>query len=262
MADKTVLRSTDGPVAWLRLNRPEAMNAINDSLISDLARALDDVAADPGVRVVVLTGNGRAFCAGGDLKAVAPNGELDPAHLMAFLRRGTATIERLPALTQPVIAAINGVAAAGGLEIAMACDIIVAAESARIGDAHANFGLLPGGGGAARLARIVGPMVAKRLAYTGALVPAADLVGCGLVSEVVPDDRLEIRVAELAAELAGKSPLVLARMKRLIDDSLDQSLTTGLRAELAALNAHAYSDDIREGLNAFRDKRTPKYAGR
>lgn len=262
MNEKTVVRETDGPVAWLRLNRPASMNALNDALLTELGDELDAVQHDDHVRVVVITGSGRAFCAGADLKAIAPTGQPEPASILAFVRRAAAAIERIPRLDKPVIAAVNGVAAAGGLELAMACDLVLAADSARIGDAHANYGLLPGAGGAARLARIAGPMIAKRLAFTGALVPPAELVACGLVTEVVAADQLEKRATELAQTIAAKSPTGLAWMKRLIDDSVEQSLPTALRAEHLALYSHAHSADMREGLTAFQEKRAPRYAGR
>jgi enoyl-CoA hydratase/carnithine racemase len=139
---------------------------------------------------------------------------------------------------------------------------VIAADNAKLGDAHANFGLLPGAGGAARLARVVGPTVAKYLAFTGRFLPAADLVPFGLVHEVVPPEELEKRVDELAGLIAAKSPAGLGRMKRLLDDTLDQPLPTALRAEHDALAAHVHTPDLREGLTAFREKRPPRFPGR
>lgn len=262
MRGNSVVLHVDGPVAWIRLNRPEAMNAIDQQLTTDLAAAVDAVAGDDAIRVVVVTGMGRAFCAGGDLKAIAPHGDVDAASVMDLVRDAGAALDRLAQMAKPAIAAVNGIAAAGGLELMLACDIAVAASSARIGDAHANFGLIPGGGGAARLVRVVGPMMAKRLAFTGDLLPAEDLVACGLITAVVPDEELERFASALAHRIAGKSPLGLARMKRLINEAQDQTLRDGLQAELEALAAHASSADIQEGLAAFRFKRSPQYLGR
>lgn len=261
-ADVVVIEVTP-PVAWLRLCRPEAMNALDDEMLIRIDTGLDELERDDAVRVVVVTGTGRAFCAGADLKsAIDANGEVDGSALLAFVRRAATVVERLAAFPKPVIAAVNGLALAGGFELALACDLVLAASSARLGDGHATFGLLPGAGGAARLARIAGPRMAKQLAFTGEALPAADLVACGLVNEVVPDDTLEKRTLELASQLAEKSPLGLARMKRLIDDGLDRSLGDALAAEYAAMEAHVHSDDMREGLAAFMAKRQPTYVGR
>jgi enoyl-CoA hydratase len=263
VGDGLVVREVLGHVAWLRLNRAEAMNALSARMLEALNTELDAVESDAAVRVVVLTGTGPAFCAGADLKGItAPDGSIDPAAVVAFVRGAGATIDRLPALRKPVIAAVNGLALAGGLELVLACDLVIAAQSAKLGDAHANYGLLPGAGGAARLARVVGPRVAKYLAFTGEFLPAADLVPFGLVNEVVPDDQLEHRASQLAERLASKSPLGLAHMKQLIDDGLEQPLDTALRLEHLAMATHAHSADMQEGLAAFREKRTPRYAGR
>jgi enoyl-CoA hydratase len=260
MGEALVACELAGPVAWLRLNRPDAMNALSTELLDDLDHAIDIVERDTTVRVVVLTGTGHAFCAGVDLKEIGQ--PPDPDRIVAFVRAAGATIDRLPALGKPVIAAVNGLALAGGLELVLACDLVVAAASARLGDAHANYGLLPGAGGAVRLARVVGPTVAKYLAFTGQSLPAADLVPLGLVNEVVPPGRLRTRANELAQQIAAKSPQGIARMKALIRDGLDQPLDTALRLERLVLATHAHSADLVEGLAAFTEKRLPRYPGR
>lgn len=249
------------PIAWIRLNQPDTMNPLSEQLLDELNSAVDRIENDAAVRVVVLTGSGRAFSAGAELTSIAsPDGSIDGESLLNLVRRASATFERLPALNKPVIAAVNGYALAGGMELMMACDMVIAAQSARIGDAHSNYGLLPGSGGAVRLARLVGPMVAKYLAFTGNFVPAADLVPFGLVNEVVPDEELHDRVDQLARQLASKSPRGLAHMKRLIDDGLEQPLATALRLEHQATAVHMYScSDMQEGLAAFREKRKPLF---
>lgn len=255
---QVVLTHVQGPVGWIRLNRPEALNALNAELVPQLDEALTRFETDPSVRVLVITGTGRAFCAGGDLNSFDPSAE---DTVQVFLERAAATLEHIPRIDKPVIAALNGVTAAGGLEIAMACDLVVAARSVRIGDAHANFGLLPGAGGAVRLARAVGPARAKYLSFTGQLFPADFFLSWGLVNEVVDDDQLDKRVQELAETIAAKSPIVLAGAKQLIDESFDQSLEAGLKAERDAMYAHMQTEDMREGLAAFVEKRTPNYTG-
>lgn len=262
MRDPSIELKVVDSLAWIRLNRPETMNAIGHQFLDDLNSVLDTVEKDNAIRVIALTGSGRGFCAGAELKGIADaDGSIDSEKLLALVRRASATFERIPALPKPVIAAVNGLALAGGMELMMACDLVIAAESSRIGDAHSNYGLLPGSGGAVRLARLVGPVVAKYLAFTGDFVPARDLLPYGLVNKVVPDEELEARVVELAARLSKKSPRVLAHMKRLIDDGLEQPLVTALRMEHQAMAVHVNScNDMHEGLAAFREKREPRFS--
>jgi enoyl-CoA hydratase len=252
-----------GDAVWLRLQRPAAMNAISTDLLDGLNLALDEIESDESVRVVVLTGTGRAFCAGADLKALAnAAGEVDPSQVVQFVAYAGRTIERLAALAQPVIAGVNGLALAGGLELLLASDIVVASTAARIGDAHANYGLIPGAGGSVRLARVVGTHMAKYLAFTGSHFPPSSPVLAGLVSEIVDPEELESRLSELATTVADKSPLGLRRMKRLINDAPDQSLRDALAAEQQALREQCGSEDFAEGIAAFAARRTPIYQGR
>lgn len=261
MSDSPILVDVQDRIAWVTLNRPDAMNAVNRALVDSLDDVLQTLGRDSNIRVIVITGKGRAFCAGGDLKGfLEPDGSINPEELLRFVEYSGSVFSRIAELPKPVIAAINGLALAGGLELALACDLVVAAESARLGDAHANFGLLPGGGGAARLVRVVGPMVAKYLAFTGEALPAASLVHLGLVNEVVPDVEFVARVRTVASRMAEKSAPGLARMKRLINEGMDQDLPTALKAEHMALLAQLGSKDALEGLNAFREHRSPQFS--
>jgi enoyl-CoA hydratase len=254
---------SDGSTAWIRLQRPEAMNAISTALLDELNLGLDAIEADESVRVVVLTGTGRAFCAGADLKALADaTGAIAPDVVVEFIGYAGRTIERLAALAQPVIAGVNGLALAGGLELLLASDIVVASSAARIGDAHSNYGLLPGAGGSVRLARVLGTQMAKYLALTGGHFAPSSPVLAGLVSEIVEPGELDARLAELAVALAAKSPLGLARMKRLANDAPDMSLQDALAAERQALGEQCRSADFAEGIAAFAERRTPSYTGR
>ena len=267
MTETTLLpaltKHSAGHTVWLRLQRPAAMNAISPGMLKELNLALDEIESDESVRVVVLTGTGRAFCAGADLKAIAnAAGEVDPSQVVEFVAYAGRTIERLAALAQPVIAGVNGLALAGGLELLLASDIVVASSAARIGDAHANYGLIPGAGGSVRLSRVVGPHMAKYLAFTGDHFPPSSPVLAGLVSEIVEPDELEARLAELAASLADKSPLGLRRMKHLINNAPDQSLRSALATEHEALAEQCASADFAEGIAAFAARRTPIYQGR
>jgi len=178
-----------------------------------------------------------------------------------FLDLVGGMMDRLRVCPKPTIAALNGLTMAGGLELAMACDLIIAAESARIGDAHANFGVFPGAGGAAILPRRIGATAAKYLLFTGDTLPARELVSLGLVNRVVPDAELVSEVEKLALRIASKSPLVLRRMKQTVADGLEQPQASALRLERLVLDAHRHSHDIQEGLAAFVGKRTPDFKG-
>ncbi|MFP3602016.1 enoyl-CoA hydratase/isomerase family protein [Paraburkholderia sp. SIMBA_053] len=249
----------DGAI-WLTLNRPEAMNSISPAVVQGLMHGLDLAATSNEVRAVVLCGTGRAFCAGADLKFVRSTGDADGVG--SFLGDFLVLLNRLEAFPKPVIAAVNGMALAGGLEMVLCCDLVVAARSAQFGDAHANYGLLPGGGGSVRLPRKIGPTRAKYLMFTGEFVSAEHMKLAGLVNEVVDDPALLEAVGALVASIAAKSPLGLARMKALVDDGLQQPLETALRQELLMSALHEQSHDMHEGLAAFAEKRAPRFVGR
>ena len=258
---ESVISEIRGNAMWITLNRPDALNAITPAVISGINAALDK-APQAGARAVVLTGTGRAFCAGADLKFIRGESGDDEAALSRFLDTILLVMNRLETFPMPVIAALNGLTLAGGLELMLCCDLVVAARSAKLGDAHANYGLLPGGGSSVRLPRKIGPTRAKYLLYTGEFVPAEQLVAAGLVNEVVDDDALIAATEALVAKLANKSPLVLRRMKALVDDGLEQPAAIALRQELLASEVHAYSHDMKEGLAAFEEKRKPSFTGK
>lgn len=252
-----------GAVAWITLHRPEAMNSLTPQLGQELGHALTRAEADESMRALVITGANPAFCAGADLKFVGAGSESSFNNALGrFLDDLSVVLNRIEASPLPTIAAVNGLALAGGLELVLCCDLVIAAESARIGDAHANYGLLPGGGGSVRLPRKIGPTRAKYLLYTGEFLPAADLVDCGLVNQVVPDDALGSTVQTLAEKIAAKSPLSIARVKQLVADGAQQPVHSALRQEINTLMVHSHSHDMREGLAAFNEKREPVFTGR
>ena len=260
MTMTSVLRQDRGPVTTLTLSRPERMNALGSDLLTELDEHVAAVARDPEVRVLVVTATGRAFCAGADLKEIlGPDGHLDVPRMLLFERQAQATFARLAAVPKPVIAGLNGVTMAGGLELALHCDVVIASSNARIGDGHINYGLLPGAGGASRLPRVVGPTRAKYLAFTGELLTAEQAMEMGLVHEVVAADQLDDRAQELAATIARRSPSALRLFKQVIDDGLDQPLGSALRLELLATAEHLHSGDVEEGLRAFASKREPVF---
>ena len=249
---------------WLTLNRPGELNSLTTDLLHALSARLGEAAADPTLPALVFTGAGRAFCAGADLKVLdaLPQAERDQA-TAAFLVQASATFTAIANFPKPVIAAVNGIATAGGLELILACDIVIAAKGARMGDGHANYGLLPGAGASVRLPRRIGAARAKYLFFTGELVPAETLITAGLVNEVVEDADLVPRVDAIVSALAKKSPLGLARMKQLANFSLDNaSEPQALALEHALSVLHTSSYDRNEGIAAFNGRRAPKFEGR
>ncbi len=260
MSETPLIVETLGSVTRLTMNRPKAMNALNLAMLESFSAHLPRLAADDACRVLVLTGSGTAFCAGADLKqALGGNpapGEPD------FLDCAREVLQLLTAFPKPVIAALNGLTMAGGLELAMCADILVAAENARIGDAHANFGVYPGGGGAAVLPRVVPLHTALYLLFTGTTLSAAEFKTLGLISEVHPDGQLAERALALAERIAAKSPAALRRMKEVARASADKSRADALLHEQVMLRAHLRSADLAEGLAAFAEKRAPRFTGK
>jgi enoyl-CoA hydratase len=250
---------SDG-VLTLTLNRPAALNAVTPSLIDALTSALSRGQDDPSVRVVVVTGAGRAFCAGADLKAAEQRSAV-PRGNVAFIAAFGELVQRIVSYPKPAIAAVNGIAVAGGLELVLACDQVIAAQSARLGDAHANYAMFPGAGATVMLPRRVGLAQAKRLMFGGELWSADESLRAGLVDQVVPDADLHAAARALASLFASKSPLLLARMKQALADSLDVPRELGMRRERELNELHATSADRREGLAAFREKRPPRFTG-
>jgi enoyl-CoA hydratase len=246
-----------GGVLWVTLNRPQVMNALTLAMLRAIDAVMEWAESDSAVRCVVITGRGNAFCAGADLSDVPSGSE----ELGSFLKKAGQTMQRIERLSKPVIACINGIALAGGLELALCADIIVAARSAELGDGHIKYGLLPGAGGSTRLARAVGAGRARYLMYTGFRLSAERLESWGLVQQVVNDGELLQATDTLANVIARHSPLVLSHLKQLISQSADSSLEQSLQLETAANQTIATSEDLKEGLAAFAEKRKPVFRG-
>ena len=246
-------RDRRGAVQVLVLDRQEALNAFSPELIDELIGALDDAAADPGVRAVVLTGAGRAFSAGADISRMA---QMDVDAARVFAAQGHAMCNRIEGLPVPVIAAINGFALGGGCEVTLACDIRLASDAMKISQPEVALGIPPGWGGTQRLPRIAGEGFAKRMILTGAMIGPDEALAAGLVSAVHPaDDLLDAAVA-MGEEIAQKSPSAVALSKRLIHGAL------GERADLLAAEAEAFAQQFAdperlEGMTAFLEKRAP-----
>jgi len=245
--------------ALLTFDRPEALNAVNAAVLDDLERAVDRLAGTDAVRVVVLTGAGRAFVGGGD---IAHMGALTPDEGERFVYRGQALLRRLERLHQVSISAVNGWALGGGLEIALACDLRLAAETAELGVPEVSVGLIPGWGGTQRLVRLLGRGIAKDLVFTGRRVPAAEALALGLVNRVVPADGLLEACRAMAAAICRNSPIAVRQAKKAIDEGADLSLDQGLVVEAEAWLVNFCSADRVEGLRAFVEKRRPAWRGR
>ncbi len=258
-SDLVLVERGDG-VATLRLNRPQALNALDPDTLRALAGAVDAVEADDGVRAVVITGAGeKAFCAGADIAAMAAMG---PTEGHPYSRLGHEVLARVDGCRVPVVAAVNGAALGGGLELALACDLVVAAERARVGLPEITLGLIPGFGGTQRLVRRIGLARARELIYLGSMVGAADALRLGIVDRVVPADRLAAAAGELASQLAQRAPLALRQAKRATRAAVESTLEAGLRLEIEAFAATFASEDRVEGLRAFLEKRPPRWKGR
>jgi enoyl-CoA hydratase len=228
MTQHVVIVETDGPVATVTLNRPEAMNALSRAVRRDLATAMHRLESDPGIRVVILTGAGdRAFTAGLDLKELGSDG-LGAANAEAAAENPVKAIELL---TKPCIGAINGVAITGGFEVALACDILIASDRARFADTHARVGIMPGWGLSQKLSRLIGPYRARELSLTGNFLDAATACAWGLVNRVVPAAELMAAARALAADMATVDPAFSAAYKRLIGDGYATTFAAGMALE-------------------------------
>ncbi|MCB5911704.1 enoyl-CoA hydratase/isomerase family protein [Streptomyces pinistramenti] len=264
-ADSLILHTTDNGVSWLTLNRPEAMNALTHDQREHLVGRLADASADPDVRAVVITATGRGFCAGADLRGApaARSGERVAGDVARLIRGGAQRfIGAVLDCEKPVIAAVNGTAAGLGAHLAFACDLVLAAESARFIEVFVRRGLVPDGGGAYLLPRLIGPQRAKELMFFGDALPAADAERLGLVNRVVPDDALEKTAREWAERLAAGPTRAIALTKQLVNASLDTGRSTAFAAEATAQEINMTTADAQEGVASFVARRSPVYRGR
>ena len=253
----------DAKAGLITLNRPEQLNPIDGAVLAELDGAITALTADPQVRAVLVTGAGRAFSAGGDLKAYLEL-QRDAVRFPAFVAELHRVFGRLREVPVPTIALVNGVTAAGGLELLLNCDIAIAARSARIADGHLNFGMMGGGGVLTLLPRLVGVARARELVLTGRFLDAEEAAEWGLVSRVVDDDALLDAGIALAASIAEKSPLAVANAKEVMHAvwAGGMSVDAGLRLERERNAFYCLtSGDAREGLEAFAAKRKPRFTG-
>ena len=258
MAYENILVEKTGAVAVIRLNRPQAMNALNAKLMAELAQALGELEADDGVRCLVLTGNDKAFAAGADIKEMKDRTFMD-VYKTDFI---TATWEQLSKTRKPVIAAVAGYALGGGCEIAMMCDFIIAADNARFGQPEITIGTIPGSGGTQRLTRFVGKSKAMEMCLTGRMMDAAEAERSGLVSRVVPLADLMAEVMKVAEKIAGLSLPSVMMAKEAVNRAYETTMAEGVRFERRLFHATFATGDQKEGMSAFAEKRPPKFQDR
>ncbi|MGI5398268.1 enoyl-CoA hydratase/isomerase family protein [Streptomyces sp. CA-135486] len=258
-----VLHRVENGVSWVTLNRPEAMNAVTRDQRERIIALLADASADPSLRAVVITATGKGFCAGADLRGTTVAGERVAGDVARTIRLGAQRlISAVLDCEKPVIAAVNGTAAGIGAHLAFACDLVLAAEPASFIEVFVRRGLVPDGGGAYLLPRLVGPQRAKELMFFGDALPASDAERLGLVNRVVPADDLAKTAREWAQRLAAGPTRAIGLTKQLVNASLDADRATAFAAEAAAQEINMTTRDAKEGVASFVERRTPEYRGR
>lgn len=260
MTFENLLLAHDGAVAIVTLNRPKVLNALNNQTLAELAACMAGLKADDSVRAVILTGAGeKSFVAGADINELAA---LSPVEGQAHARRGQLIFDAIEQLGKPVIAAINGFALGGGCELAMACTIRLAADSARFGQPEVNLGLLPGYAGSQRLPRLVGKGIAMEILLTGDMVSAQRAYEIGLVNRVVPAAELMAEATKLAQALAAKAPIAVRFILEAVNQGVESPFAVGEYLETSLFGTIASSEDMREGTKAFLEKRKAVWQGK
>ena len=255
MAYESIIFEREENIAILTFNRPDARNAVNNQVRAEFTAAIAEVEADDDIKVMILTGSGKAFASGVDIKEF---NQTTPYHAHNLFRLG----ERVEKLPKPVIAAVNGFCLGGGNEIALGCDIIIASERAKFGQPELNIGVIPGGGATQRLPRMIGVCRAKELIFTSDIITAEEALKLGMINRVVPEDQLMPTAKEIAKKIATKSPAALKLAKQAINYGMQTSLEAGLKYEYELYSLSLSLEDKKEGVNAFLEKRAPKFVGR
>jgi len=252
-----ILTETHGRVGLVKLNRPQAMNALNNALLAELMDALAAFDTDEQVNAMVIAGDQKAFAAGADIKEMADKSlqemvDGDPTAIFARIRN----------LQKPVVAAVSGWALGGGCELALSCDMIVASESARFGQPEVTIGVIPGAGGTQRLPRSIGKALAMEMVLNNRILSAREALSFGMVNRVVPPERFLEEALELAAQIAARAPLAVCAAKKMVNQAYERSLNDGLQEERLAFYDLFASEDQKEGMRAFIEKRAPQWKGK
>jgi len=256
MTYETIIVETKGRVGVVTLNRPNALNALNSTLIKELNTALDILEADDAIGAIVITGSQKAFAAGADIKEMQSKSFMD-----VYKEDFISSWERITRCRKPIVAAVAGFALGGGCELAMMCDFIIAADTAKFGQPEITLGIMPGAGGTQRLTRFVGKSKAMEMCLTGRMMDAAEAERAGLVSRVVPADDLLAEVEKAAAKIASMSPSAVMMAKETINRAYETTLTEGIRFERRLFHAMFATEDQKEGMAAFVEKRKPSFKG-
>ena len=256
MEYENLIVEVDGEVGLLKINRPDRLNALNSEMLDELAAVLEGFGRDESVKVVVITGRGKAFIAGADIGEMK---DMDHRQARVFSRKGQRVLEQIENLEKPVIAAVNGFALGGGCELALACDIRLASEGAMFGQPEVNLGVIPGFAGTQRLARLIGEGRAKELIFTGEIIDAQAALSCGLANKVVPADQLMKEALSLAKKITTKGPLAISLAKTVIHRGLQVDLASGTALEADAFALCFASGQAQEGMTAFLEKRKPNW---
>ncbi|HUK60965.1 MAG TPA: enoyl-CoA hydratase [Stellaceae bacterium] len=255
MTYENITVETLGNVGLIRLNRPKALNALCDALVREMGAALDAFEKDDAIGAVVITGNERAFAAGADIKEMQSRSFVD-VYLSDFVTKGW---ERVTTCRKPIVAAVAGFALGGGCELAMMCDTIIAGEGAKFGQPEINLGIIPGAGGSQRMARAIGKAKTMDLVLTGRMMDAAEAERSGLVSRIVPDDKLVEEAVKVATQMAAMSRVAVYAAKEAVNRAFETTLAEGVRFERRLFHALFGTEDQREGMAAFVEKRKPAF---
>ncbi|HHK73704.1 MAG TPA: enoyl-CoA hydratase [Rhizobiales bacterium] len=254
MAYETLIVDTDGQAGLITLNRPEALNALNSRLISELNTALKGFEADEKIGCIVITGSEKAFAAGADIKEM-----MDKSYIEAYTQNFLSEWDRVANIRKPVIAAVSGYALGGGCELAMMCDFILASETAKFGQPEITLGIMPGAGGTQRLTRLIGKAKAMEMCLTGRMMNASEAEQAGLVSRVIAGDDLVKQALKTANRIAGFSQPIVMMTKESVNRAQETSLAEGIRFERRLFQSMFATKDQKEGMSAFVEKRTPRF---
>ncbi len=259
MAYENIIVEKKDSIGIIKINRPNVLNALNKDTITELSKAIDELERDKGIKVAILTGEGKAFIAGADIKQMS---EMTPLEAKEFAEMGHSALMKIEQSRLPFIAAVNGFALGGGCEFMMVCDICIASANAKIGQPEINLGVHPGFGGTQRLPRLVGRNIAKELLFTGRTIDANEAYRIGLLNKVVEDDKLMEEVTTLASTIASKSSVQTAFIKSLVNKGTDIDINTACSLEISYFSSGFSTQDQKEGMKAFLEKRKPAFKGK